>query len=199
MPDSDELGQLPCCDGPDCCSSTPPNRGGGGGAWRTAIFTIVIVLAAAVAAYSLFWRESAVTGCVPGSSDCTAACGGIQTIAGLEENLAGLDFALVVLTRPSDELSSAITVGGWAAIDSITAGGAKANMLIVPPDHTAFATASAKFNIDTYPAVIALGKTGSAALSREEISYKTILATYQKLSPVQPACAPADSTRDKVL
>jgi len=194
MSNRDRNGQPPCCDDSDCCSALAPGSDAGGTGWKTAIFTVVILLAVAVAAYSLFWRGDEggnASGCVPGSAACAAACGGLPAIAGLEQELAGNDFALLVFPGPGDQLPRAVETTVSIANIAINARGARARRLTLHPDDPVYANAAEQFKVATFPAVLALGKTNSVVLTGSSIHEDTILRIYDQNSIVLPAdCAP---------
>jgi hypothetical protein len=157
----------------------------------------VILLAGAVAAYSLIWRSGDnASGCVPGSAACAASCAGLSAIPGLEQQLAGYDFALVILPSPENELPRDIASTVSAANIAINAKGAKARRLTLHPDDSVFATAADQFKIAEFPAVLALGKTSAIVLTQSGIHEDTILNVYnQSAAALGATCSPSDKQK----
>lgn len=197
MNDRDENFRPDCCEDSDCsCTSTSDGSNSGSG-WKIVVFSVVILLAGAVAAYSLIWRSGDnSSGCVPGSAACAVSCAGLSAIPGLEQELAGYDFALVVLPSPEEGLPPDIASTVSAANIAINAKGVKARRLTLHPDDSVFATVADQFKIAEFPAVLALGKTSAVVLTQSGIHEDTILNVYnQSAEALRATCAPVDAQK----
>ena len=195
MTDRDENSQPDCCEGGDCSCTSTSDSGNSGSGRKIAVFSAVILLAGAVAAYSLIWRSGDnPSGCVPGSAACAASCAGLSAIPGLEQELAGYDFALVILPSPENGLTRDIASTVSAANIAINAKGTKARRLTIHPYDSMFATVADQFKVAEFPAVLALGKTSSVVLTQGGIHEDTILNVYsQNATSPSATCAPSDA------
>jgi len=196
MNDEENKGQSPCCQGGDCCSQAEAPRNKRGNRWKALIFAAVILLACAVSAYSLFRQRPAAvgSGCCPPGSAASSGIGKGATAEGLGEMLAGANLALIVFPRTGDSLPPYI----GAALDSVKAeiGIDKPGLqlLTLYRENPAYIVAINQYNIDEYPAVLALGNNCNRVLTQSAINRDLMLDLYRQSAAAGPACCPTGNT-----
>ena len=182
-----------CCEGTDCCSVSSYEKKGIRKRWKTVIFTIVVLLAIGVTAYSIFLHDEDNNGYGSSTAGCAAPCGIVTTITGLDEKIAGLDFAMVMMLDSEEEIPEGLTESIEAAATRIKSMNKAAGILILRPDDIEFSETVRKFNIDKFPAVLTLGRNCSAVLSQGKITEEALMSEYQKTSSVESSCCPSKS------
>jgi hypothetical protein len=174
----------PCCDGGDCCS-TPSS----GGRLKTFLFTAIIVLAVGVGAYSLFLREpEQVAGCGPGSScgpvsSCvpTSPITSIRASVSLDDQLKGLDCAVLIFLRDGDKLSREQDDAVSSAIAVLKEKEINVEVATVPQSDPQFEAGLERFGISRMPSVVVLSNSGSGVRDFDNISYDAIMDIFNKV------------------
>ena len=195
MKENEDVGQSPCCEGSDCCSQTISLGNRRGNWWKTLIFSAVILLACAITAYSLFRQRPAAAGsscCATGSAE-SIGIGEAATVEGLGDMVTGANLALIVFPRQGDSLSVNIT----ATIDSLKSeigtDSTGLRTITLYPDNPSYIVAINHYDINEYPAVLALGNNVSRVLTQTSINKNLILDLYRK-SKAGSACCPTGNT-----
>lgn len=193
MSDEQNKEQSSCCQGSACCSPAASAGSGRGNRWKMVIFSGVILLAYAVTAYSLLGRRSTATGsdCCPTDSVASVAVTGeVVTADGLHEMLSGATLALVVFPRFGDSLSPDIGAAINSVRTEIGADSTGLRTLTLYPDNPAYIVAINNYDINEYPAILALGNNISRVLTQSAINKNTMLDLYRQSKAASSSCCP---------
>ncbi len=189
MKENEDKAQPSCCAGSDCC---PPIANPGRGRrnpWKAIIFGAIILLACAVTAFSFLGKKSDATGsscCPPGSSLSEGAAK-----AGLDEALTGASFAFVALPNSGEPLPAQISM----ALDSVSAGLAAdektgLRILTLSSEDPAYIMAINNFNVNDYPALLALGQGYNRILTPDEMNCGSMTKIFRSGMAAASACSP---------
>jgi hypothetical protein len=180
------------CQGSNCCQPESPVKSGKK-LWKTLVFTAIVLSACAVAAYSLFWNKPTAASpscCSSGSASSAAGINYGTIIPGMDELLTGASFAFIIFPRLHEQLPTHMT----AVIDSVKSELSGKDlgfrMLTVNPEDPVYIVAINNFNINEYPAILALGPNCKRVLTASDLSLESLLTIYRKSKAASSACCP---------
>jgi hypothetical protein len=189
MKENEDKGQSSCCEGSNCCSPEANPGSGRGNRWKMIIFSAVILLACAVTAYSLLGKQTIASNsscCPPGSGMAEGAAK-----AGLDEVLAGASFAFVALPNAGEPVPAQISM----ALDSVAVGLAAneksgLRILTISSEDPAYIMAINNFNVNEYPALLALGQGCNRILTKSEMNSSSMIKIFRTSMVAVSACSP---------
>lgn len=145
---------------------------------QTIVFVVVMLLAVAVAAYSLYYKESTETSCgtLPVSFE------GISGTPALADELLGYEFAIVILKTDETAFTSEMNDAVVEASATAKAGGIRTNILRLNSEHAAFDALVIQYEIEDFPAVLVLGEDSTVVILSNDITEESMMSAYKKVT-----------------
>jgi hypothetical protein len=111
--------------------------------------------------------------------------------AGLDETLTGASFAFIALPNGKEPLPPQISM----VLDSVTAGLAAneksgLRILNISSEDPAYIMAINNFNVNEYPAILALGQGCNRILTQGEMNSSSMIKIFRESMAAIPACGP---------
>lgn len=172
-----DCGNDPNCSDPNCCSTKTPRNSG----WKSLFFIVVILAAVAVASYSMLTRGI--------DSSCATPCANISSIEAWKAKLSGYDFAFVVMLSSNQSLPDELSKSVVSASMKIESKNLRTRTLILHAGNPGFEDAAGLLKIESFPAVVALGKSNSAMAPQGAWSEADLMRAYRQASAA--SCCPS--------
>ena len=167
---------------------------------KIAAFAMVLLTAAVLIANSLRGRgaaslarqggEGAGHSCPYGEAGYRAARDSMPMLA---ELIGDNDFVFVVLRGDGEEQAEALRGPVDAALAKIASGGASPTSLTLGADADGHSELTGSFAIESFPSVVAIGRSHRAAAVSGEITEAKLLRAFEVASTPAPGCGDCDA------